>query len=256
MTARPLRLATVALATFLATAPAAAQDIAGPRERTISVTGSADVQVAPDRAELALGVESKDPSLAVATRDNDARVRRVLAFLRDKGIPEERIQTDYISIVPVYDPHESRRLDHYQVRKTITASVSDLPGFDALLTGAVERGITHVLDVTFRTTELRRHRDEARTQATRAAREKAEKMAAALGARVGPVTQLRDNVWGGWYPAAGSGWERWQMRGAAGGFAQNVVMNAGGGGSGEDDGTIATGRVKVSATVEATFRLE
>jgi uncharacterized protein YggE len=253
MTARSLRLATLALATFLATAPAAAQDAS--RERTISVTGSADVQVAPDRAEIALGVETKDPSLTVATKDNDARVRRVLAFLREKGIPEARIQTDYISIVPVYDPDETRRLDHYQVRKTISASVSDLPGFDALLTGAIERGITHVLDVTFRTTELRRHRDEARTQATKAAKEKAEKMAAALGARVGPVTQLRDNVWGGWYPAAGSGWERWQMRGAPG-FAQNVVMNAGGGGAGEDDGTIATGRVKVSATVEATFRLE
>jgi len=188
MTARPLRLATVALATCLATAPAAAQDIAS--QRTISVTGSADVQVAPDRAELALGVETKDPSLAVATKDNDARVRRVLAFLREKGIPEERIQTDYISIVPVYDPHESRRLDHYQVRKTITASVSDLPGFDALLTGAVERGITHVLDVTFRTTELRRHRDEARTQATKAAREKAEKMAAALGREGSIAVQL------------------------------------------------------------------
>ena len=164
MTVRLLPFAALAALAFAT--PAAAQDLSLAQQRTISVTGSADVQVAPDRAELALGVETKDPSLAVATKDNDARVRRVLAFLREKGIPEERIQTDYISIVPVYDPHESRRLDHYQVRKTITASVSDLPGFDALLTGAVERGITHVLDVTFRTTELRRHRDEARTQAT------------------------------------------------------------------------------------------
>ena len=252
-----MRLVPLAVLLFLAAAPAptAAQDLTQPRDRTISVTGSADVEVAPDRAELVLGVETKDASLTVATKDNDERVRRVLAYLKEKGIPESRIQTDYISIVPVYDPQETRRLDYYQVRKTIAASVSDLKGFDALLAGAIERGITNVLDVTFRTTDLRRHRDTARERATVAAKEKATAMAAAVGARIGPVMSLRDNVWGGWYPAASSGWERWQYRSGPG-FAQNMVMNAGGGGGEEDGGTIAPGRIKVSATVEATFRLE
>ena len=172
---------------------------------------------------MALGVESKDLSLAVATRDNDGRVRRVLAFLREAGIPEDRIQTDYISIQPVYNPNNTKQLDYYMVRKTIAVSVSDLAGFDALLAGAVERGITHVLDVTFRTTELRRHRDDAREKATRAAQEKAERMAAALGARLGPVTRLSDNVWGGWYGDGSSGWERSQYRGGPG-FARSMIL--------------------------------
>jgi uncharacterized protein YggE len=244
-----------ALALSALALPALAQDLVpGRPERTVSVTGTADIQVPPDRAEVALGVETKDPVLAAATRENDERVRRVLAFLRQSGIPEDRIQTDYISILPVYNERDSKRLEYYQVRKAITASVSDLPGFDALLSGAVERGITHVLDVTFRTTELRRHRDEARERATRAAREKAQGMAAALGARLGPVTHLSENVWGGWYGGGASGWDRWQLRGAPG-FAQNVAMDGGGAGTG-DDGTIATGRIKVTATVQASFRLE
>lgn len=246
-----VRLVPLAVLVLALAAPAAAQS-----QRSISVTGSADVQVAPDRAEVALGVESKDPELTVATKDSDARVRRVLAFLRQSGVPEDRIQTDYISIQPVYNRSNTKQVDYFQVQKTITASVSDLATFDALLAGAVERGITHVLDVTFRTTELRRHRDDARDKATKAAKEKAERMAAALGARLGPVTQLSDNVWGGWYGGGASGWERWQRRGGPG-FAQNVSMDGGGAGTGsEDDGTIATGRIKVSATVQATFRLE
>jgi uncharacterized protein YggE len=256
MTSRPaLRAAPALLALVLAAAPAPAQTFAPAPERTISVTGSADVQVAPDRAEVALGVETKDLSLETATRDNGDRVRRVLAFLRASGIPEDRLQTDYISITPVYDDRDSKKLEYYQVRKTIAASVSDLEGFDALLAGVVERGITHVLDVTFRTTELRRHRDDARDRATRAAKEKAERMAAALGARLGPVTSLSDNVWGGWFGGGASGWERWQSRGGPG-FAQNVAIDAGGAGGGGDDGTIAPGRIKVTATVQATFRLE
>jgi len=251
MSIRPVALALVLLA-----APAAAQDIVPARpERTISVSGSADVQVAPDRAEVALGVETKDLSLEVATRDNGERVRRVLAFLRDSGIPEDRLQTDYISITPVYNDRDSKKLEYYQVRKTVSASVSDLAGFDALLAGVVGRGITHVLDVTFRTTELRRHRDDARDRATKAAKEKAERMAAALGARLGPVTSLSDNVWGGWYGGGASGWERWQSRGGPA-YAQNVAIDAGGAGGGGDDGTIAPGRIKVTATVQATFRLE
>ena len=84
MTVRSLRLAALAL---MLAAPAAAQELGSSQAPTISVTGSADVQVVPDRAEIALGVETKDPVLAVATRDNDDRVRKVLAFLRQTGIP-------------------------------------------------------------------------------------------------------------------------------------------------------------------------
>ena len=241
-------VATAVLALALLAGPAAAQ-------RTINVSGTADVQVVPDRAELVLGVETKSDSLSAATRDNDARVARVLAFLRESGVPADRIATDFISIEPVYHERDSQRIDYFQVQKTIAITLWDLSSFERLLKGALARGATHVLDVTFRTSQLRTHRDQARDGAIRAAREKAVALAGALDAKVGAVQSINENIWGGWYSGAGgAGWSRWQ-RGGGPSYAQNMQIDGAGGGGG-DEGTIAPGRIKVSATVNVTFSLE
>lgn len=247
-----MKFPTFVLLSLLLAAPAAfAADPAPPR--TVQVTGTADVQVVPDRAELVLGIETKSDSLAAAARENDARVARVIAFLRDQGVPADRIQTDFIAIEPVYHERDSQRIDYFQAQKTVAVTLHDLGRFDPILRGALARGATHVLDVTFRTSALRMHRDQARDRAVRAAQEKALALATALGAKLGPVQTITENVWGGWYSAAGgAGWSRFQ-RGAMP-YAQNVQMDAGGGG--EDEGTIAPGRIKVTATVGVTFALE
>lgn len=252
MIARSLFAGAALVALALAPDPARAADAA---PRTISVSGSADVTVVPDRAELVLGVETKADSLAPATRDNDARAARVMAFLRESGVPTDRIQTDFIAIEPVYHERDTQRIDYFRAQKTIAVTLWDPAAFEQLLTGALARGATHVLDVSFRTSSLRMHRDQARDRAVRAAKEKAEALAGALGAKIGPPQSIRENVWGGWYSTGGgAGWSRWQ-RGGGPSYAQNVQID-GGGGAGGDDGTIAPGRIKVSATVDVTFALE
>lgn len=243
----PAGAAAVALALALLAGPAAAQ-------RTISVSGTADVQVVPDRAELVLGVETKSDSLAEATRDNDARVARVLAFLRQSNIPADRIQTDFIAIEPVYHERDSQRIDYFQAQKTIAVTLWDLATFERVLQGALARGATHVLEVTFRTSQLRTHRDTARDRAIRAAREKAEALAGALNTKLGVVQTIQENIWGGWYSGAGgAGFSRWQRGGPS--YAQNMQLDMAGGGGG-DETTISPGRIKVTATVNVTFSLE
>lgn len=218
--------------------------------RNITVTGEAEVRVLPDEAILSLGVETWHGDLSTAKRRNDQRVAQVYAVARKYDLPEKYIQTDHISVEPRYrDSYYREDLDGYLVRKSIILTIHDLDTFDALLTDAIEAGANFVLGVQFRTTELRKYRDQARELAIVAAQEKAEGLAGALGQVVGEPQAIHEDHsgWWSWYNA---GWwgARWNSA------SQNVVQNVSGDAL-PPDGSIAPGQITVSARVNVSFQL-
>jgi len=70
---------------------------------------------------------------------------------------------------PDYPSYAIPRLKGYSVQKTIVVTLSDLSKFEDLLSGVLEAGANYVHNVEFRTTELRKHRDQARALAIQAA---------------------------------------------------------------------------------------
>ncbi|MCK5634348.1 MAG: SIMPL domain-containing protein, partial [Anaerolineales bacterium] len=118
-----------------------------------------------------------------------------------------------------------------------------------LLTAVTEAGATNVHGIDFRTSELRKYRDQARALAVQAASEKAEAMAGELSISVGtPKSINEDHV--GWWSWYGYGW--WGSRYA--GMSQNVVQNASGPSS-DFEGAFAPGQISVNARVTVTFEL-
>jgi uncharacterized protein YggE len=217
---------------------------------TISVSGEAVVKVIPDEVSLTLGIETWHRELSVAKRENDVRVGKVIQLARHYGIESREIQTDFISIEPRYqDPYMRGVIEGYYVRKTIVVTLHDLSQFDPLLSAVTEAGVTHVHGIQFRTTELRKYRDQARTLALQAAKEKAHDMAMVMGIGLGvPMTVHEDHVgWNSWY---GYGW--W---GSNYGFASQNVVQTVGGPAMETDSTLAAGQISVSARVSVTFDL-
>jgi uncharacterized protein YggE len=225
---------------------------AAPEPRTITTTGDAEVRVTPDEVVLILGVETAAQELGAARSQNDERVRRVLAAAQEQGVEAKYLQTEYLSLEPRYNDSYTRRdLTGYVTRKTIVVTLKDIGKFENLLTAALEAGANNVHGVQFRTTELRRYRDQARSLAIKAAQEKAVALAAELGQKVGQplkIEEQQSNWWawyGGWW---GGGWSS--------AMTQNVVQNVSGGGQSSEDATIAPGQITVNARVAVTFELE
>jgi uncharacterized protein len=112
--------------------------------------------------------------------------------------------------------------------------------------------VNHVNGVEFETTEFKRHRESARQLALAAAREKAQKMAAALGCSVGKPLAINETYGGGsWYFSSwnGSGYGR------ANRMVQNSIQDAREPG-GEDPGSMALGKISIHAGVSVTFELK
>jgi len=220
-----------------------------PEPRLVTVTGDAEVRVVPDEVILTLGVETWDKDLTAAKTENDQRVQRILQLARKFEIESKHVQTDFISIEPRYEEQwEHRNFIGYFVRKTVVITLRNISRFEDLLSAALADA-NYVLGVEFRTTELRKHRDEARALAIKAAREKANDLAGELGQKAGQPHSIReDQTW--WWSGYGSVWgSRW-----GGMMTQNVMQTAGGPATPET--SIAPGQITVSARVTVSFELQ
>ena len=219
--------------------------------RVITTTGEAEVRVAPDRVILSLGVESSNKELAIPKSDNDTSVQRVLKALADSGVEPAHMQTEHISIEPRYrDTYDQHQFLGYWVRRSITATVTDVSKFEATLSAALEAGTNYVHGVQFITSESRKHRDSAREMAIKAAAEKATALASSLNARVGAPRTIGESS-GGMWSSYGGHWGG----GMYANTTQNVVQTSGGGGDMTGEQPLAPGQIKVSASVTVTFDL-
>lgn len=213
--------------------------------RLITVSGEAEVKVIPDEVILTMSVETWNQDLGSAKNQNDDRVKNVLSLAKEFKLEPKHVQTDRISIEPRYKDTYEKKLLGYFVRKTIVFTLKDISRFEELLSQAVKSGANYVHGIQFRTTELRKYRNQARALAIKAAREKAIALAAELSQKVGKPYSIREDQTG-W----SSLYNRW-----GGGLAQNVQQNAGGEPL-ESESGIAPGQISVSARVTVSFELE
>jgi uncharacterized protein YggE len=240
-----------ALVLVLSLAGWAEPEAASEGPRLVTATGDAEVRVVPDEVVLSLGVETWDKNLDVAKDKNDGIITRLLAVTADLWIAPEHVQTEFVSIEPRYRNgyYEQSDFIGYFVRRTVVVTLNDLSQFEDLLAGALGAGVNYVHGIEFRTTELRKHRDQARALAIQAAREKAEAMAGELDQKLGEPVNINE-VQSGWWSSYGGWWGRhW-----GGAMAQNVIQELGGSTPG-GDGNLAPGQIHVSARVSVSFEL-
>lgn len=224
----------------------------GDGTRTINVNGEAVIYVVPDEAIVRLGIETFDPSLGVATSANAATGVRIVKALRALGLEEKHIQADHAEVEIVYPKDGvAAGIAGYRVRRAYALTVRDVLRLDEVITAALKSGANHLEGYELRTTDLRKHRDDARKRAITAAREKAEALAGELGCTVGAPRSIGESYYG-WFGTRGS-WGSWGYS-ASNQMTQNVSFSAGGS-SGEGNASAPLGQIGVRAQVGVTFDL-
>ncbi|OPX42891.1 26 kDa periplasmic immunogenic protein precursor [Ruminiclostridium hungatei] len=232
---------------------------AGGREEagTISVTGTADVMVMPDEAVFSLAVETTNLEISKAKSENDTRIKKIKAITNELKIESKYVVTDYINVNPkyTYSNNGESIFKGYTVHRGLVITLKDLAKFEELLTSLLEAGANYIQNVQFKTTQLRKYKDEARTLAIRAAKEKASAMAKELGQTVGKASLIQEVQ-----EDAISYYSPWSSAYSSANWAANSISNATSNvqmpaaqGSSDDD--FSPGQIKVSARVSVTFNL-
>jgi uncharacterized protein YggE len=224
----------------------------GASTNTISISGDAEIKVVPDRANVYLGVETRNKEIAAASAQNDAGVRQVMAAIRRVGVDPTDIQTDFYHVEIVYSNNAGTIVDYYKVTKEIQVVLKNVSKFEELLNIVLRAGANHIYGIDFSTSELRKYRDQARALAAKAAIEKANDLAAAAGLKVvGKPTSISSYSYGG-----GSWYGRCCGYGYGGNMYQNVVQNVASSGGEGSQGTVSLGKISVTASVTMTFQIQ
>ena len=208
--------------------------------RMISVTGTAEIKVPPDEAQLTLGIDSHDKDLVVAKASNDQRIKKLLALAHTAGVEAKSIQTSALSMGPEYTDEKIPKLLGYRVSQTVAITLTDLSKYEDLMTNFLKVGVNRVDGVNFLVADPRKYREDARLKAVNAAREKANTMARELGQSIGKPWEITEEADA---ERTAYVYTNFQQRTSFGMPEQEAS-------------TIAGGEVTIRSTIRVSFQLE
>ena len=159
-----------------------------PAEHTITVAGSASLDVVPDEACVELTLTTRDPSMPVAHAALASATAELSKELQSQsGLAVERGSATY---TPEYDVEAGRsRLARYAASNQVNVRLRDF----ARIPDVIGRAALHALDrvsVVYYSTTVASKKAEVRAHALEAARDKARAMTTALGVRLGDVVTI------------------------------------------------------------------
>lgn len=222
--------------------------------RTIQVSGTAVVNVRPDRALVQLGVQSNGKTPKEVQTRNANTISNVIKSLEKMGIEAKDIATDYYVIEPLYEDYDSLYIKGYRISNIVAITMRDVDKTSDAIATAFQAGANQVVNVEFYTSELRKYRDQARDMAMKAASEKADALAGAAGADTDCVLNINENTWS--YFSGRNWWHGGQNQNL---WAQNAIQNvapSNAGAPASDDSPVSTGQISIRAEVSASFALK
>lgn len=163
--------------------------------RTISVTGTAEIQTAPDIIAWSIRLVDHNPDLQVAKQANDAKLERILALREPLALEPGDLETGHVRIQREFERGQHGQqgdFRHFTVSRHVTIRQRDLQRFDDFLDKLVASAEMEV-SFTYDSTRMHEVRARTRLEATRIAQEKARAMAEVLGAQVGPVLAINEH---------------------------------------------------------------
>jgi len=161
----------------------------------------------PDLAVFNAGVTSQGQTAGEALSANSADMTRVIATLRKAGIADKDIQTSQISLNPIYgqpvtQPNgmviQEPKIVGYQATNTVSIRSRDIKNFGRVLDALVASGANQVNGPSFQLADSDAATDEARVNAIKAARARADLYARASGLRVVRIVSISES--GGYAP--------------------------------------------------------
>lgn len=176
-----------------------ARAIATERQRgsgTITVPGRGSVRVAPDVADLRLGIVSIRPSAAAARLAAAATMVAILDALRAAGVDRRDLRTTLVGLDAVrdYASPSGPTITGYQLTNMVEATVRAVDTVGAVIDAALAAGASSMDGLTFRLADPTEAFAEARRLAVTDARSRAATLAGEAGVRLGRVVGIAEGA--------------------------------------------------------------
>ncbi|MGH7638926.1 MAG: SIMPL domain-containing protein [Gemmatimonadaceae bacterium] len=179
---------------LLGASAAGAQDISRPPVPQIVTSATGEVRVAPDRATIMIGVQSRATTAAAAANQNSQKQQAVINAIKARGVPAEQIATSNFNVIPEtrYDREgqQAPRTTSYLVINTVTVELRRIDQVGPVIDAALGAGANQINSLQFGVAKADSARRAALANAVAVARADAEAMARAAGGSLGQLIEL------------------------------------------------------------------
>ena len=174
---------------------AAADPTTNPTEHTVTVSGSGQVSVSPDVADVILGVQITRLTVKDAQAAAASTMASVLAAVKKDGVADKDIVTINLSLNPVYDyTGSTQKLVGQQYSNVVRVTARDLTRVPAIVDDAVAAGATTIQGISFRLDNPKSVQTQARQLAMQDARAKADALVSSAGVSIKGVASITETT--------------------------------------------------------------
>lgn len=191
----------LALSGVAAVVPAEAQNMAPvqavPAEGAfLDVVAEGRTQRTPDLATVGAGVVTEAETAAAALAANAQRMERVLAALKRAGVADRDIRTANLNLSPRYRYAENQPpvITGYQASNRVEVRFRDIAKSGSILDALVREGANQIDGPALSLSQPDAALDEARRDAVKRARARADLYAQAAGMRVERIVYISENA--------------------------------------------------------------
>ncbi|WP_404482003.1 SIMPL domain-containing protein [Novosphingobium sp. BL-52-GroH] len=174
----------------------------------LTVTAQGSSTRTPDLATYTAGVTTQGATASEALAANSAQMNQVIAALKRAGIADRDVQTSNLNVTPVYAQPKRlpdgnfedgpQKIVGYQVNNSVAVRQRKLGDMGKVIDALVAAGANQVNGPNFMLDKPEAAQDEARLEAIKTARARAELYAKASGLRVARIVSIGES--GGYVP--------------------------------------------------------
>lgn len=169
------------------------------QQEGIWVSGQGKVFAEPDIAILRLGIEAQATTVVEAKTQADEAMDKVQTAMKENGVADKDIQTQYFSIYRVtrWDRDDEKEVViGYRVTNMVTAKIRDIDKVGAIIDAVTIAGgdLTRIDNISFTVDDPSDYYEEARKEAMVEAKAKAEQLAELAGVTLGKPTFISEGV--------------------------------------------------------------
>ena len=167
---------------------------------TITVSSTANVEAAPDKAELYVRIETLNKDAGDSQQENSKVSAKVISELALAGVAKKDIETRqyYLSQKIRYGPEGEQIVEGYQTIHVLKVTTTKTKDVGSLIDAAIKGGANGIENIVFTLSDDKKAEltKQALGQAAGDVEEKAQKIAESLGVKLGKAHTVSESSFG------------------------------------------------------------
>lgn len=210
-------------------------------DSTMRVSGTATLTTEPDRATIEVGYYAENEDSSAAQAETTKAIEAIQAAILAKGIDEDAMKTSYLSVNPSYDYSDgTTKLVGYRVEHMLSVEIEDIAILGDVLDAALDAGANQAGSISYSASRADAIYLEALAAAVENAVAKADALAISSGVWLGQMEQINEQ----------SSYSNYKRNASLAMAVPAAEMDVGSFG-----GTLMTGDLEISATVELVYKI-